>query len=118
MTLPMINLPSRSRRVVACVAWALALAAPAHAVNCYSSQVVDVAIDSVGTVWVTTTAVPLHPVCNINTKGPYAIEVNSCNAAFALFVSAKSSYRPISVQYASGTCAAPGLYSAFYVQLN
>lgn len=96
------------------------LTTPAQAagVNCYAVSVTDVAVDNNGTLWVTTSTVPLNAICNITAKGAFTLDVNSCNAAFAIFVSAKTSYRSVSVQYATGTCSAPGPYSAYYVQLN
>lgn len=96
----------------------LVVCSHALADNCYAAYVVDVAVDNGGTVWLTTSSVPLNAICNISAKGPYTMDANSCNAALAMLISARIASRPVSVQYASGTCSAPGRYSAYYVQLN
>ncbi|GAP36859.1 hypothetical protein [Piscinibacter sakaiensis] len=111
-------MPQRYVASAAALLAGLVLSAPAWAVNCYSGAVVDIAVDNGGTLWVTTSSVPLHPLCNVSTKGPFTMDVNACNAALALLVSAKTAARAVSIQYATGSCEAPGPYSAFYVQLN
>jgi hypothetical protein len=101
-----------SKIIAALVAFCVASVSQAAQITCVAG-VSSVGVEAGGAMYVSTTTMPIHTVCNTITQGSYAMNPQACKLAYATALAARLASKNIKLGYnGPANCSSIAAWSA------